>query len=386
MPEPRPAGLSCFDAAMSTPSAALAGCLLGMAAGDSIGLPFENLPRAAVARLAPRPLEQCLLLGHGLLSDDTEHAQLVLLSLAEARGDVELFRRRLAMHLRCWMLAIPPGVGGATARSLIKLLIGFPPHLSGVRSAGNGPAMRAPMIGVALANDPQRLRDCVAASTAITHRDPRAFEAALAVAVAVAAACAARHGPLAPAAAFARFRAAYVALAQDLTPLDEVLAAIERALRDDLDLDAFAAAIGCGRGVSGYALHTVPLVLYAWLRHGHDFRAAVTATVHCGGDTDSTAAIVGGIVGAGLGAAAIPASWLTRIVEWPRGVAWMRERTDDSDAAKAPPSVPSLSIATLAEIAWIPWRCARNPTMLAIILLVWVRRTAMRAITAVTHP
>lgn len=354
-----------------------------MAAGDSIGLPFENLPRAAVARLAPRPLEHCLLLGHGLLSDDTEHAQLVLLSVEEARGDADLFRRRLAMRLRCWLLAAPPGVGGATARSLIKLLIGFPPRSSGVRSAGNGPAMRAPLIGVAFADVPARLRDFVAASTAITHRDPRAFEAALAVAVA--AACAARHGFMDASTAFDRFRIAYAELAQDLTPLAETLATIERALRDDLDLDAFAAAIGCDKGVSGYALHTVPVVLYAWLRHGDDFRAAVTATVRCGGDTDSTAAIVGGIVGAGLGATAIPASWLSRIVEWPRDVAWMRERTEAFDATRPAPSLPSLSIATLAEIAWIPWRFARNLTMFAIVLYVWVRRSAARAITALTH-
>lgn len=362
---------------------ALEGCLLGMAAGDAVGLPYENLPRAAVARLARLPLEQRLLAGRGLLSDDTEHAQLVLLSMAEARGDCALFRRRLAMRLRCWLLAGPPGVGGATARSLIKLLIGVPPTLSGVRSAGNGPAMRAPILGVAFADDPTRLREFVAASTAITHRDPRAFEAALAVAVA--AACAARHGVTDARTAFARFRAAYADLAQDLTPLAATLTSIEHAQRDDLDLGAFAAAIGCGKGVSGYALHTVPVVLYAWLRHGDDFRTAVTATVLCGGDTDSTAAIVGGIVGAGLGAAAIPPSWLDRIVEWPRGVAWMRERIADFGAAARATSLPSLPIATLAEIAWIPWRFARNLTMFAIVLYVWMRRSAARAITAVTH-
>lgn len=43
-----------------------------------------------------------------------------------------------------------------------------------------------------------------------------------------------------------------------------------------------------------------------------------------GGDADSTAAIVGGLVGATAGAAAIPAEWLGGLWEWPRSVAWMK--------------------------------------------------------------
>ena len=46
-------------------------------------------------------------------------------------------------------------------------------------------------------------------------------------------------------------------------------------------------------------------------------------TVACGGDTDTTAAIVGGIVGSGVGKAGIPPQWISGIREWPRTVAWM---------------------------------------------------------------
>jgi ADP-ribosyl-[dinitrogen reductase] hydrolase len=73
----------------------LAGCLLGTAVGDSIGLPYENLSRRSVEKLARGPLSQSLLFGRRPLSGDTEHTQMVGLSLLEAA----IFRRRLAGRL-----------------------------------------------------------------------------------------------------------------------------------------------------------------------------------------------------------------------------------------------------------------------------------------------
>jgi len=60
-----------------------------------------------------------------------------------------------------------------------------------------------------------------------------------------------------------------------------------------------------------------------WLQHQEDFRAAVLDVVRCGGDTDTTAAILGGIVGARVGKRGIPQGWLDGLMEWPRTVAWM---------------------------------------------------------------
>lgn len=51
----------------------------------------------------------------------------------------------------------------------------------------------------------------------------------------------------------------------------------------------------------------VPVALHAWLSHPGDVRKAVLAAVHRGGDTDTTAAITGAIVGAGVGA-----TWIWR--------------------------------------------------------------------------
>ena len=78
------------------------------------------------------------------------------------------------------------------------------------------------------------------------------------------------------------------------------------ALTSKLSVEDFAASLGLGRGVSGYAYHTVPVALYAWLRHPSDFRAALESALNCGGDTDSVGAIVGALCGARQGAADIP--------------------------------------------------------------------------------
>ena len=68
--------------------------------------------------------------------------------------------------------------------TIIKLWLGFPATRSGVFSAGNGPAMRAALLGVCYGNDVPRLRALVRASTRITHTDPKAEYGALTVALA----------------------------------------------------------------------------------------------------------------------------------------------------------------------------------------------------------
>lgn len=81
------------------------------------------------------------------------------------------------------------------------------------------------------------------------------------------------------------------------------------------------------------------------MSHPEDFRQAVTAIIECGGDADTTAAIVGGIVGAGVGEAGIPSEWVDGIWEYPRSMKWMRslgERLDSS--ATIAPSINPIAV------------------------------------------
>jgi hypothetical protein len=54
-----------------------------------------------------------------------------------------------------------------------------------------------------------------------------------------------------------------------------------------------------------------------------DYEKAVLAGISCGGDTDSVAAIIGGIVGAGVGTEGIPTAWRTGIADFPCTLAYL---------------------------------------------------------------
>jgi ADP-ribosylglycohydrolase len=300
----------------------LAGILLGTAVGDSVGLPAEGLSPRRRQRLLPGPWRQRFLLGRGMISDDTEHALMVAQSLLKHPGDAVAFARSLAWRLRWWFLGLPAGVGLATARACLKLWIGFPLGRSGVYSAGNGPAMRSALLGAYFYDDQDMIARFVTASTELTHTDPRALTGALAVARL--AAWVVRHDAAEPPSA--EFVAALLAR---LAPADrewgELVGKMLAAWTRGEYVVAFAASLGLGGGVTGYVHHTVPVAVYAWLRHFGDFRATVEAALNCGGDTDTVGAIVGALVGGTVGAGGIPADWISGIIDWPRSVGLLRD-------------------------------------------------------------
>ena len=306
--------------------AQIVGCLLGTAIGDSIGLPYEGLSRRRAERLLGPPDRHRFLFGRGMVSDDTEHTCMVAQSLIGSGGDPDTFGRQLAWGFRLWVLGLPAGIGFATLRSIVKLWFGVGPEKSGVHSAGNGPAMRAAIIGTAV-DDGAMLTRLVRSSTRITHTDPRAESVALAVALAAQMAC--QSEVVSGAAFLDRFRAHSEGADGELGPLIE---AVVRAGDEGRSTADFAASLGLATGVSGFVCHTVPVALHAWLTNQRDFRSAVRAVIQCGGDADSTGAIVGGIVGASVGREGIPEEWLDRLIEWPRSTSWMERLAAQLDS------------------------------------------------------
>lgn len=317
------------------------GILLGTAIGDSLGLPYEGLSPARVARRLARHggLRHSLVLGRGMLSDDTEHACLTAHALAVSGGQPLAFGRQLARRLRWWLLALPPAVGLATARGIVRLWLGWSPERSGVRSAGNGPLMRAPVIGV-VARDDAHLVELVAVSTRMTHVDPRAEQAAIAIARLARAA----EDP-----------ALVIRSIED----PELRARTQRALtaaHARADLDGLAAALGFTRGASGFVNDTLPAVVFCWQRWSHEPATAIEAAIRLGGDTDTIAALVGALAGAHAGPEVFPAGWLADIHDWPLTLATIHRLADALARGDAPPGPRSL--------AALP----RNLLLLAIVL------------------
>ena len=262
--------------------------------------------------------------GKGMCSDDTEHTCMLAQSLLATFGcaDDELprhFSANFAWRLRFWLLGLPAGIGLATLRAILKLWLGLPPRWSGVYSAGNAPAMRSALIGVCCGDDPPRMRALVHAATRITHTDPKAEWGALAVALAAHLAASGRES-VSPA---GYLRALEECLGGESPEFIALIQSVVDSVASGEDAGAITDRLGCGKGVSGYIYHTVPAVLHVWLTHQHDYRAAIVSMIRLGGDTDTTAAIVGAITGAGVGKAGIPQSWLDDLWEWPRTTAWM---------------------------------------------------------------
>lgn len=81
----------------------------------------------------------------------------------------------------------------------------------------------------------------------------------------------------------------------------------------------------CNRWFSGaYLFETVPCVIYILMKHGDNFEDAIIRAVNDTSDNDTTAAIVGSVLGALHGKSAIPQRWLDNLTG----------RTADSDDGK----------------------------------------------------
>jgi len=261
-------------------------CLLGIALGDSLGLPMEGMKAARAAKLYGGPLRQRMFAGRGVLSDDTVMAVATLQALYRAPDDPDQFAAELAKRLRLWFWAIPPGIGLATIKSCLRLSAGFGPKKSGVNSAGNGPAVRAVVLGCALAAEPAQRIKFIKASTRVTHIHPLAEDGS-------------QLAGLAASLATLGQGANFPTISAELCPAWPWS-------------DSYPAT-----GPTGYIVHTINAAFDCLANHPDDLPAVIREAVAMGGDTDSVAAIVGGIAGAGNPNSKVPAGW-TSWLGWPQ--------------------------------------------------------------------
>jgi ADP-ribosylglycohydrolase len=290
----------------------LVGALWGTALGDALGLPAEGMSPRAIERRFGR-VDRFRLLGSiGFVSDDTEQSALVAQSLLRAPDDVERFVAAFRRSLLGWFVRLPFGIGLATIRACLRAAIGL--RRTGVRSAGNGAAMRAAVIGTFFRDRPAERAAFGRALAEVTHMDPRAVEGALFVAE-LASAC-----------------AKGTAAAPRLPLFEEAFAlvrepALAAALSEARALAARSAPIaeaGATLGTSGFVLHTVPFAAFVFLRESGAPLGALAAAISAGGDTDSIAAILGAWLGALHGASGLPRELVARIQDGPFGPTHLR--------------------------------------------------------------
>jgi ADP-ribosylglycohydrolase len=180
-----------------------------------------------------------------------------------------------------------------------------PAAFDGQGSMGNGAAMRVAPLGAFHSGDPRTAALEAMRSAEITHAHPEAILGATAVAVAAAHAGRARLAGEHPEPAL------LLDAVLDIIVAGRVRSGLERA-RQLLGATVGQAAYELGNGARVRAEDTVPFTLWTAATYLNDYPRAIIACVEAGGDVDTTAAIVGGIVAtfAGIGGHGVPHDWL----------------------------------------------------------------------------
>lgn len=308
-----------------------AGVLLGQAVGDALGVPYEFGTATYDPEAGPE------LVGGGLggyapgeWSDDTQMAVCVA-EIAATGVDLTSDAGLTAVtngFLR-WYASGPADIGNQTRAVLgaTQDVIGhagsgpdgwhrpmhdlmqsasWDHHEKTGRSAGNGALMRTSVVGLVALDDPDRTARSARAVARLTHWDTLAGDSCALWSEAV--------------------RLAVVEGVLDLRAGLEVLGGPQLRARWAGLIDEAESNEPATFTPNGF---TVTALQAAWSaihhtgdRSGADHvEAALRAAIGIGDDTDTVAAIAGGLLGARYGMSALPARWTDRLHGWPGLVA-----------------------------------------------------------------
>ena len=276
----------------------------GLGLGDALGEMLSYQAHAAPKRLA----ENSLPAGPWFHTDDTEMA-ISIVAVLKSHG--YLHQDALAKRFARRFERDPErGYGKMTRIQLREIIAGAKWRetaanaFSGQGSMGNGSAMRVAPLGAYFANDAERCAEEARASSLVTHTHPEGVAGAMAVAVAAAAAWQLRTDLSA-----GRIRGFFDAVLCH-TPESKVRRGILLASTTPPETPVTDVARALGNGSLVTAPDTVPFCIWMAAHHPRHFAEAIGKTIGAGGDCDTNAAIVGGIVALSAGRESIPPDWL----------------------------------------------------------------------------
>ena len=296
------------------------GVLLGTAAGDALGAPYEFGPPR-------RPELEVAMVGGGAFgwepgewTDDTSMA-VAIAEIAATGADLRdeqaqdaLVRRWYEWSLHATDVGVQTrsvlsragrhGISAQTARAESGAL-----HRSSGRTVGNCSLMRTAPVALAYLDDEAALVEAARAVSELTHWDAEACDAC------VLWCCAIRHAIL-TGVLDARIGLQHIPSERRGTWAARLNAA-EKAQPSDFKNNGWVVEALQG---AWSAITTTPVPhddpAKGVFRVDH-LRLALDAAVRGGGDTDTVAAIAGGLLGAAHGASAVPAEWRRALHGWP---------------------------------------------------------------------
>ena len=299
------------------------GCLIGGAAGDALGAPVEFLSHQEIrARFGPDGIQDpAEAYGRvGAITDDTQ------MTLFTAEGLLQADRRlergignppfMLWFAYQRWLVTqgvenpMPPNLewrGGGELRKARELYSRRAPgntclsalmgewhdRIAPNNSKGCGGVMRAAPCGL-VSWAPDGPYEIGWRGASVTHGHPTGYLTAGALAVIV--------ERLVKGEGLSAAVDAGVAAVREHPDSEETVHALERAREHEGPIDAL--------GAGWVAEEALAIAVHAALTHPGDFAAGVRLAVNHSGDSDSTGAIAGNLLGAHLGVQAVPPSWL----------------------------------------------------------------------------
>lgn len=287
------------------------GCIIGTAVGDALGAPVEFLSAAQIAEQYGSPgivgLERWGDHPAGAYTDDTQ------MTRATAEGVMRSLRDGVDTTAAIWEEYLrwletqdePAQRRGPGSTCLSALRDGEPGDLTSPvnQSKGCGGVMRVAPVGLAFG--PGWAFELGSQSAALTHGHPSGYLAAGFLADVVS--------------RLVRGTASfYRAIAETREELlgwednDEVLGAVDAAV--ELAMTSPGTRLEVDRLGEGWvAEEALAIALACALAYPEDWRAGVLLAVNHGGDSDSTGAMTGALLGAHLGVDAIPYSWVAKV-------------------------------------------------------------------------
>ncbi|MFJ4199156.1 ADP-ribosylglycohydrolase family protein [Streptomyces sviceus] len=281
------------------------GALLGLAVGDALGAPAENMKpsqiRARWGRIEGYVADE------PAGTDDTEYA--IFSGLLLARHGSALTPSHVEAAWHEWIADRDEGpfrgAGFSERGTLENLRRGLAAPISAQHrhAWSDGLAMRAAPFGVFAAGRPAEAARLVAVDGSVSH-DGEGIYGGQAVAAGVAAA-------MAGAPTIAVVASALAVIPDDSWTARSLRRAVAVAHRGERAVRS-SVVIG-GYPWTDLAPEAVALAFGAYAAADGDFREAVLTAVNMGRDADTTAAVAGALAGATRGASAIPAEWAAAI-------------------------------------------------------------------------
>jgi poly(ADP-ribose) glycohydrolase ARH3 len=272
------------------------GCLLGGAAADAVGAPWEGMPAGLILNMCPADR----IVRHEsretiYYTDDTQMTIGVVETLLDrGRIDGDALAARFVANYH------PDRAYGPGARALINEIAGgadwrvaAQAMFGGEGSLGNGAAMRVAPLGLFFAHDLTELLAQATCSAEVTHRHPIGIDAARLMAVAAALAARSAGTPF--------DRTAFLETLRSFAVTEEFQWQLDHAL----ELKPFQSLASFGNSLEAHRSVMTSILCFA--DSPDDYYEAIARAIGRGNDADTLAAMAGSLIGARLGIEGVPA-------------------------------------------------------------------------------